>query len=187
MIICISSLMSRSMAWVTIETASEIRWCGCRWTVCEWYLAVAAAVRAPMMYILNAIFVKLPTTIYYCECQTKPKQQMKRKNAHTHTHTLSQNVTSTGMISIEIYGPRDLFIFFSSLPSFLCLFMAARLVRVDFTLVSNTLTLVLFKFVYNIMFHWIDFYLSLSLSLFGAGASQITSVDGDGALFYEHK
>ena len=117
------------------ETA--IWWC---WTVwmCGWGYAC--------LYIkwctLDVIFVKLPTTIYYWmpndrkqnKNQTKPKQQMKKK-----LNILSQNVTSTGMISIEIYSPRDLFIlflFFFLVRSFLFLFGC-----VDFTWFQFTYTL----------------------------------------------
>lgn len=124
MIICISSLMSRSMAWVTIETAREIRWCCCRrWTV--WLIFSCGSVVCVLLHTENDVH-------FECDiCQithnhlllwmpndgeqnrTKPTNEEKK----AHTRTLSQNVTSTGMISIEIYGPRDLFIFFSFLAS----------------------------------------------------------------------
>lgn len=137
--------MSHSMAWVTMKLRSggaELSECGCG----------CACLYNIKWCTLDMIFVKLPTTIYYWMPNDSKQNQIKPTNEEKKTHTLSQNVTSTGMISIEIYSPRDLFILFFSFS--LSLFI---LVCVDFTWFQIHITLVLFKFVYNIMFHWIDF------------------------------
>lgn len=106
--------MSHSMAWVTMKLPQS----GGAGTGCD----VADSMRVPS-YAYGLMYIEYDICqITHNHLLLNAKLHSKQNQIETKTTNSEKNVTSTGMISIEIYGPRDLFILLARLLStcFLC-------------------------------------------------------------------